>query len=881
MTQRDRDDVRLRPQVVGGQASHEVCQRLEHLEVGARLPRRVHGLVEAVHEGVHVRGGQVVLLVPRGGGQHDVGVQRRRGVTEVRDPHEVELAGVRVAPVDGRGTGTLGQLFCIHLVAGTQHVAQEELGALRGRTKQVRTPVREDLRDVVVSVRVLDRELQATLTQLPGHVLRRSHTGLGGLATQLGRTLGERRVAGHPAALDGLDERVDQLLAVQVRGLDRIRHGRGRGTVVTPLVGGHVVPAGGNHLARRARPVQGEGEGTPTHDRADLLLTHVVGPAATVAALGATHFRECQERPVHLVGVVVVVRASAHEDHGTALRLDRVLRELATDLDGSSGGNRRELLLPRGGARRGGVHVVGGPLARQTLALNRVVSQHDVVHGRHEATVDAARGDATQDVAAADRGLTVGCRQVEARQGDLDRLPLVRVHDGQDRLDAIEVEVPVAGTLLAEAIGERAARVLDRAVGLDDEGTELVVLGALGRACGHLRGREELAGDQRRRLDTLVGALADLADLHEERAVSVARHVIEEHGFALADVEFLEDDVTHGLSQGTVRARLDAQPVVRELRVVREVRGHDDDLLTVVAGLGHEVRVGGTGQRQVRAPHDEVLRVEPVAGLGHVGLVAEHLRRGRGQVRVPVVEGQHGRADEFVEAGARAVGDHRHGGDDREAGDAVGTVLLDRVHVGGGDDLHRLFPGHADHAAAATLRLVGARLLRVLNDRGPRVDRIAEALLGIAEHVEEDAAHVGVLDAGRRVFVPRERRATRATAGLVLGHVSAGRRVVSLLGFPGDDAVLDEDLPRAGARAVHAVGGAHDLVVAPAVAVEGVAVAAALEEELARVGRRLAATQPRAERKQGRAGRGLDLTAVGREGHIGIEIRHGMLLRVE
>ena len=33
----------------------------------------------------------------------------------------------------------------------------------------------------------------------------------------------------------------------------------------------------------------------------------------------------------------------------------------------------------------------------------------------------------------------------------------------------------MTGTLLAEAIGERAARVLDRAVGLDDEGTELVV----------------------------------------------------------------------------------------------------------------------------------------------------------------------------------------------------------------------------------------------------------------------------------------------------------------------------------------------------------------------------------------------------------------------
>ena len=822
-----------------------------------------------------------MLLVPRGGGQHDVGVQRRRGVAEVRNPHEVELAGVGVAPVDGRGTVALFQLLRVDLVAGAQHVTQEELSALRGRSEQVRAPVREDLRDVVVGVRVLDRELQAPLAQLPGHVLRGRHAGLGGLATQLGRTLGERRVAGHPAALNRLDERVDQLLAVQVRGLDRVRHGRGRGPVVAPLVGGHVVPAGGDHLARRARPVQGEGEGAPTHDRADLLLTHVVGPAAAVAALGATHFRERQERPVHLVGVVVVVRAGAHEDHGTALGFDRVLRELAADLDGGSGGNRRELLLPRGGARRGGVHVVGGPLARQTLALNRVVGQHNVVHRRHEAAVDAARGHAALHVAAADRGLAGGRGQVEARQGDQGGFPLVGVHDGHDGLDAVQVEVPVPGALLAEAIGERAARVLDRAVGLDDEGTELVVLGARRRARGHLGGRQELARDQGRRGDALVGALADLADLHQERGVGVARHVVQEHGLALADVEFLEDDVTHGLGQGAVRAGLDAQPVVRELRVVREVRGHDDDLLAVVAGLGHEVGVGGTGQRQVRAPHDEVLRVEPVAGLGHVGLVAEDLRRGRGQVRVPVVEGQHRAADEFVEAGARTVGDHRHGGDDREAGDAVGAVLLDRVHVGGGDDLHRLFPRHADHAAAATLRLVGARLLRVLDDRGPRVDGIPEALLGLAEHVEQDAAHVGVLDTGRRVLVPRERRATRAAAGLVLGHVSAGGRVVSLLGFPGDDAVLDEDLPRARARAVHAMGGAHDLVVAPAVAVEGVAFAAALEEELARIGGRLAATQPRAEREQGRAGRWLDLAVVGREGHIGFEIRHGVLLRVD
>ena len=64
--------------------------------------------------------------------------------------------------------------------------------------------------------------------------------------------------------------------------------------------------------------------------------------------------------------------------------------------------------------------------------------------------------------------------------------------------------------------------------------------------------------------------------------------------------------------------------------------------------------------------------------------------------------------------------------------------------------------------------------------------------------------------------------------GSYSGLVRPDRRVVGLLGLPGDDPVLDVDLPRAGPGAVDAVGGAHHLVVAPAVPVEGVRAAAAL-----------------------------------------------------
>src|SRR5690242_13108806 len=53
----------------------------------------------------------------------------------------------------------------------------------------------------------------------------------------------------------------------------------------------------------------------------------------------------------------------------------------------------------------------------------------------------------------------------------------------------------------------------------------------------------------------------------------------------------------------------------------------------------------------------------------------------------------------------------------------------------------------------------------------------------------------------------------------MIGQPGPGARIISLLGFPGDNAALDIDLPTAGAGAVHAVGGPHDLVMRPALAI--------------------------------------------------------------
>jgi hypothetical protein len=147
-----------------------------------------------------------------------------------------------------------------------------------------------------------------------------------------------------------------------------------------------------------------------------------------------------------------------------------------------------------------------------------------------------------------------------------------------------------------------------------------------------------------------------------------------------------------------------------------------------------------------------------------------------------------------------------------------GPYFLDRMHVGGGDDLVDLVPARTHEAAEAAHALVILALGVVLDDRRPRVDRILRQPR-LAPQLEQAAAHHRVLHAVGAVEVPRVRGTARAAARFVVGHVPARARVVGLLGFPGDDAALDVNLPRAGARAIHAVRRTHDLVVRPAVAV--------------------------------------------------------------
>ena len=311
-----------------------------------------------------------------------------------------------------------------------------------------------------------------------------------------------------------------------------------------------------------------------------------------------------------------------------------------------------------------------------------------------------------------------------------------------------------------------------------------------------------------------------LIELHEEGAVRVLLHVVEEGRGLLLVMELLQDHVRHGHPERAVAAGVQGHPLVRVLADLAEVGREDDGLGSVVARFGEEVTVGRAGHVEARPHVRDHLGVVPVRALADVGLVAPDLGERRWQVAVPVVEAEVDAAEELQETGAGGVAQHGHGGNRREADDPIRSVLLRGVDVGDRDEFQDLVPGGAPEAAlAARLLVLSARVVVGLK-RLPGLHRVAGLLLLRAVGVQQRAADERVLDAQGAVEVPGEGDPALAAARLVGRKGAFEERVIELLGLPGHDSVLDVDLPRAPPRAVHAVRAAHDAIVLEAVAVE-------------------------------------------------------------
>ena len=302
-------------QVNLGHLRHVGRQVLEEFIVGTRIPRRVDRSIKGVHVGVHIRAGEVVLLVPGGRGKNDIRVQGGRGVAEVRGDHEVELAiGRGVTPHHRLGTISSFQFGGLNIIICAQHVAHEELSTLSGGTQQVRTPVEEDTREVHRVIGIFARELQGAFGELTRDVLANTDARFFGCASQFQGGAVERGEGGHPATLGSLDQGVGNRLVTESLAAQRRGQALSAQTVVTPLVGGEVPETGRDHLACGTLPVKGEGELGPTGQRTNLFLADVVCPSTTVNTLSSTEGGQSQHRAVDLVSVVVVVDTRTEDD---------------------------------------------------------------------------------------------------------------------------------------------------------------------------------------------------------------------------------------------------------------------------------------------------------------------------------------------------------------------------------------------------------------------------------------------------------------------------------------------------------------------------------------------------------------------------------------
>ena len=704
-------------------------------------------------------------------------------------------------------------------------------------TQQVGAPHEQVARPVVGVVGVFATHAQRTVLERLHRVVLGVHAGGLRVLDQLQRVGLQLRRTGQPAHALGAHVVVDQA-AAELRFVGQRREDfLDAELFVAPLVGVGIEEAGAVHLARRTHPVQRESQRGPAGLRAQLFLAHVVRPAAAALADAAAHHQHVDDAAVVHVAVVPVVHRRADDDHGLAFGLVGVVGELARHRDHLVALDAGDLLLP--GRRVGQVLVVvgGGVLARQATR-HAVVGHRQVEHRGDQgvalftglAQLDAAHRHLAHDHAIGGVGLLVGLEvgrvvAAEIREGDLAHFVLAAfaLHQAELELDLVVAagflvfEVPLAEVVtLAGAPAEADGAVGQHdLVGLvDRDGLPLGVV-LLAELAVEVAGAQVAAGYDH---GAAVGQGA-LFELHQVRHVGIATHVVVEIRRALVEIELFEDHMAHGHGDRRVGALLGVHPQVAQLADLGVVGRDRDRLGALVAHLGEEVGVGRAGLGHVGTPGDDVGGVVPIGRFGHVGLLAPDLRTGRRQVAVPVVEAHAHATDQRQVARAGRVADHGHGRDRREADHAVGAVFLGGVDVGAGDDLVDLVPAAAHHAAQAALLLPFTARVGVLDDAGPGVDRALGHGQRGAPVLEQLAAHHRVLHPVGAVEVPAVGGAAGAAARLVVGQIGAGARVVGLLGFPGDDAALDVDLPRAGARAVHAVGGAHDLVVRPAVAV--------------------------------------------------------------
>ena len=330
---------------------------------------------------MHVGGVEVVLLVPGGRRQDDVGVDAGRGHAEVERDQQVELSLRRLLVPHGLGRlglALLPEILAHDAMRRAEQVLQEVFVSLARGAEKVGAPHEHVARPVLRAVGILAGQLELAALELLHDVVLGLHAGGGGIARHLQRVGLELRRRRQPAHALGPDVVVDDRAVPCARRRGRRDDVADVDRLVAPLVGVGIERRRRVLLPRRAAPVEGEGERRPAGLRPELLLADIVRPAAARLADAAAHRQHVDHAAIVHVGVVPVVHRRADDDHRAAVGLLGVGRELARHLDDLVARDAGDLLGP--GRRVGHVVVERlGDIGSAQPGIDAVVGDEQVV----------------------------------------------------------------------------------------------------------------------------------------------------------------------------------------------------------------------------------------------------------------------------------------------------------------------------------------------------------------------------------------------------------------------------------------------------------------------------------------------------------------------
>ena len=504
MQQRLQHQVLLRAEVIAAHFGELLGDGLVDLPVGLRFPQRLHGFGQRVDEGVHVRGVEVVLLVPGGGRQHDVAVEAGGAHTEVEHGQQIELAFRRLLMKLHLGRANGIGLVAEHGVLRAEQVLEEVLVALAAGTENIRAPHEHIAREVLGVVRIVAAHIELARLQVLDRIGNRILAGGFGGGDDIERIGFQLRRRRQPAHAFRLGVQVDQ---AHVPVLDRIGGGRKDLAHVqlfmAPLAGVRVEETGAVHLAGRTRPVAGKGQRCPAELRPQLFLADVVGPAAAALADATAHHQHIDDAAVDHVIVVPVIQRGADDDHALAVGAVGVVSEFAGDLNHQLALDRGVLFLPG----RGVGHIVvvaAGDIAAAETAIHAVVGHLQVVDGGDVAVAAVSQLQLLRGHVADQQIVLLATVVGEA---DADEVVLV-IGQREQRIDFLAraavllFQIP-ATDLFAVIDLAFAPAETDAAVGRDDLAALLVdeqglPLGVVGFAeiVGEMRSAQEVVGHQ-------------------------------------------------------------------------------------------------------------------------------------------------------------------------------------------------------------------------------------------------------------------------------------------------------------------------------------------------------------------------------------------------